>query len=124
MRKMMNLPLLLNEILFFLRLLQKTLHILMHGLRHHFAVGNGFHDGSGTVDHIAGGENTRAGGVSSLIGHQKSPVVGSQSLGSVDDPVLRSLADGDNHAVCRIEMMGIRNIGECSIFIFNTYIIK
>ena len=74
---------------------------------------------SGAVYHITGGENARAGGMTGFIGYQKSPVVGSQSFGSIDDPVLRSLADGNDHAVGWIEMMRIRYIGEGAIFMFD-----
>ena len=45
------------------KIFQKTLHIFMHGFCHHLAVGNGFHNGSGAVYHITGGENAWAGGV-------------------------------------------------------------
>ena len=85
MRKMMNLPLLLNEILFFLRLLQKTLHILMHGLSHGLAVCHGLDHRTCALDGVAASENAGDAGAADLIRFKQAASVGFQILGAVGD---------------------------------------
>ena len=57
--------------------------------------------------------------MSGLIGYQQASFICSQTLCCVDDPVLRSLADRNNHAVSREEMSGVRNVSKGAVFIFN-----
>ena len=76
-----------------------VLNVFVHGLGNFFAVCHGFHNSSGTVDHVTGGKDTGTAGSAAIISFQKSLAGGVQSGGGVNDGILWTLADGDHHAV-------------------------
>ena len=55
--------------------LGQILDVLVHGLSHLLAVGDGFHHGSGTCHHIAGGKDARSDGAAALVGNQKATLI-------------------------------------------------
>ena len=76
-----------------------VLNVFVHGLGDLFAVGHGFHNGSGAVDHVTGGKDTGTAGSAAVIGFQKAFLGCFQSCGGVDDGILGTLADGNHDTV-------------------------
>src|SRR5699024_4658102 len=72
----------------------------------------------GAVHYIAAGEDLRTRGMSFLVSQKKSAAVDIQSFGGVDQFVFRSLADGDDHAVCRVKLLSSGNLFHRTVFLF------
>ena len=89
----------------------------MHGLGHLLAGGNGMHDGTCAVGHVAGREHTGTGGVALLVDGDHAAALLLQVLGGVDDVAAELLADGDNDAGAGINLLRAGDRAELALFV-------
>ena len=91
------------------------LHILVHGLGHGLAVCHGLDHRTCALDGVAAGEDAGDAGVADLIRFKQAAGVGFQILGAVGDRRTGALADGDNNAVRRVELLGAGDLGQRAV---------
>ena len=79
--------------------------LLCHGLDHRKCA----------LDGVAAGEDAGDAGAADLIRFKQAASVGFQILGAVGDRRTGALADGDNNAVRRVELLGAGDLGQRAV---------
>ena len=67
------------------------------------------------LDGVAAGEDAGDAGAADLIRFKQAASVGFQILGAVGDRRTGALADGDNNAVRRVELLGAGDLGQRAV---------
>ena len=91
------------------------LHVLVHGLGHVLAVGDGLDDGARTLDGIAAGKDAGDARAAHLVGLKQAARGGFQILRAVGDRRAGALADGHNDTIRRVELFGAGNLGQRAV---------
>ena len=91
------------------------LHVLVHGLGHVLAVGDGLDDGARTLDGIAAGKDAGDARAAHLVGLKQAARGGFQILRTVGDRRAGALADGHNDTIRRVELFGAGDLGQRAV---------